>query len=261
MEERMKKLKAAKTRMLVERWVWFVIGVFVNSFGIALITKAALGTSPISSLPYVLSLEFPLTLGMFTFIINMLFIVIQALLLKDEFKLFQWLQILVNVAFSAFIDVGMALLSWLAPTSIVEQIVALLLGCIVLGVGVSIEVAPNVLLVPGEGAVRAISLFTHKRFGSCKVAFDSTLAAIALVLSLVFFGYLNGIGVGTLITALCVGNVVNFCNKRVPLTGHIVNLRIKCERIDSILKKAAAQKGSGCAVRASDSEFANAAEH
>ena len=244
MEERLKRLKAAKTRMLVERWAWFVIGVFINSFGIALITKAALGTSPISSLPYVLSLEFPLTLGMFTFIINMLFIVIQPLLLKDEFKPFQWLQILVNVAFSAFIDVGMALLSWFVPTSIIEQGIALLLGCAVLGFGVSIEVAPNVLLVPGEGAVRAISIFTHKRFGSCKVAFDSTLAGIALVLSLVFFGYLNGIGVGTFISAVLVGNVVNFCNKRVPLTGHIVNLRIKCERIDSILKKAAMQRNS-----------------
>lgn len=244
MEERLKKLKAARTRMLVERWAWFVVGVFVNSFGIALITKAALGTSPISSLPYVLSLEFPLTLGMFTFIINILFIVIQPLLLKDEFKPFQWLQILVNVAFSAFIDVGMALLSWFVPTSIIEQGIALLLGCAVLGFGVSIEVAPNVLLVPGEGAVRAISLFTHKRFGSCKVAFDSTLAGIALVLSLIFFGYLNGIGLGTLVSAVCVGNVVNFCNRRVPLTGHIVNLRIKCERIDSVLKRVAVQRGT-----------------
>ena len=244
MEERLKRLKTAKALTLVQRWLWFVIGVFVNSFGIALITKAALGTSPISSLPYVLSLEFPLTLGMFTFVINMLFIIIQPLLLKDAFKPFQWLQILVNVAFSAFIDVGMALLSWFVPASIIEQGIALLLGCAVLGFGVSIEVAPNVLLVPGEGAVRAISIFTHKRFGSCKVAFDSTLAGIALVLSLVFFGYLNGIGVGTLISAVLVGNVVNFCNKRVPLTGHIVNLRIKCERIDSILKKAAMQRNS-----------------
>lgn len=244
MEERMKKLKSARMRMLVERWAWFVVGVFINSFGIALITKAALGTSPISSVAYVLSLEFPFTLGMFTFVMNMLFILIQPLLLRDDFKAFQWLQILVNVAFSAFIDVGMALLAWFTPVSIFEQVAALLLGCAVLGFGVGIEVAPNVLLVPGEGAVRAISIFTHKRFGSCKVAFDSTLAAIAIVLSFAFFGYLNGIGIGTLVSAVLVGNVVNFCNKHVPLTGHIVNLRIKCERIDSILRKTGARKAS-----------------
>ena len=38
------------------RYLFFVIGVMINSFGVALITKAALGTSPISSVPYVLSL-------------------------------------------------------------------------------------------------------------------------------------------------------------------------------------------------------------
>lgn len=237
MEERVKKLKAARTAMLVERWIWFVVGVFINSFGIALITKAALGTSPISSVAYVLSLEFTPTLGMFTFVINMLFIFIQPLLLKKDFKAFQWLQILVNVAFSAFIDVGMALLQWLEPSTVFEQGAALLLGCAVLGFGVSIEVAPGVLLVPGEGAVRAISTVTHRRFGSCKIAFDSTLAATAVVLSFIFFGTLNGIGLGTLVSALLVGTVVNFCNRHIPLTGHIVNLRIRCDRISSILKR------------------------
>ena len=43
----------------IKKWFYFIIGVLINSFGIALITKGALGTSPISSVPYVLSLQFP----------------------------------------------------------------------------------------------------------------------------------------------------------------------------------------------------------
>ena len=66
----------------VYRYFWFTAGLFINSMGIALITKAALGTSPISSLPYVLSLRFPLSFGQFTFIINMFFILGQILLLQ-----------------------------------------------------------------------------------------------------------------------------------------------------------------------------------
>ena len=58
----------------IRRCSWFVLGVVLNSMGIALITKAALGTSPIFSLPYVLSFAFPLTLGQFTFLVNLLFI-------------------------------------------------------------------------------------------------------------------------------------------------------------------------------------------
>lgn len=70
---------------LFKRYLVFIIGVIINSFGIAFITKAALGTSPISSLPCVLSLKFTPTLGEFTFIMNMLFIIIQIILLRKNF--------------------------------------------------------------------------------------------------------------------------------------------------------------------------------
>ena len=35
----------------LKRYVIFLIGLFVNSLGVSLITKASLGTSPISSIP------------------------------------------------------------------------------------------------------------------------------------------------------------------------------------------------------------------
>ena len=47
-----------KKAELVRRYVFFLVGLFVNSLGIALITRANLGTSPISSNPYVLSIGF-----------------------------------------------------------------------------------------------------------------------------------------------------------------------------------------------------------
>ena len=46
-------------KIALSRYGWFTAGVLLNAFGVALITKAALGTSPISSLPYVLSLPDP----------------------------------------------------------------------------------------------------------------------------------------------------------------------------------------------------------
>lgn len=69
---------------LIRRYVFFLLGLFVNSLGISLITKANLGTSPISSIPYPLSLGFPLSLGMFTMIFSMLLMVIQLVMLPGE---------------------------------------------------------------------------------------------------------------------------------------------------------------------------------
>ena len=213
-----------KQHHYVSRYLWFVLGVLVNSFGVALITQAALGTSPISSIPYVLSLRFPITLGEFTFILNLVYILGQIVLLRRAFQPIQLLQIAVNVIFSAFIDVSMNLLSWLQPDHILVKLAALILGCAILGVGISIEVAPDVLVVPGEGIVRAMTQVSGKRFGSVKVFFDCTLVAIALILSFLFFHGLNGLGLGTVISALIIGRFVNLYNRYLPLIPYLRGL-------------------------------------
>ena len=196
-------------------------GVLLNAFGVALITKAALGTSPISSLPYVLSFRFPLTLGQFSFFMNMVFILGQILLLRKKFQPIQLLQIVVNVVFSSFIDVSMDLLSWLEPDSLPVKAAALLAGCAVLGFGISMEVAPKVLMVPGEGIVQAIAAVSGWRFGTVKVNFDAVLVALALLLSLLFFHRLQGLGAGTIVSALLVGRFVNIYTRHLPLIRRI----------------------------------------
>ena len=156
----------------IERLAWFAAGILINSFGIVLITKGAMGTSQISSIPYVLSLQVPsISFGMFSFIMNMVYIVLQALLLRKQFKPFQLLQIVVNVVFSASIDVFMAMLSFYAPQQLFTRVLSAITGCIVLAFGISVEVAPDLIMVPGEGIVAAISKVSGWRFGSVKVAF------------------------------------------------------------------------------------------
>ncbi len=203
------------------RYLWFLAGVLINSFGVALITRAALGTSPISSLPYVLSFRFPVTLGQFTFAMNLFFILGQVLLLRRDFQPIQLLQVAVNAVFSAFIDVSMGLLSWLEISSLPMAMLVLVLGCAVLAFGISVEVAPRVLMVPGEGIVQAIAAVTGWRFGNVKVGFDAALVATALVLSLLFFHRLQGLGAGTILSALAVGRFVNLYNRRLPLISRI----------------------------------------
>lgn len=209
----------------VYRYFWFTIGVIINAFGVAVITKAALGTSPISSVPYVLSLRFVPTLSQFTFVVNLLFIAVQVVLRGRKFPPIQFLQVIVNLVFSAFIDVSMRVLWWFEPDALPVKLVALVLGCAILGCGISIEVAPDALLVPGEGVVGAIADRTGIRFGSVKVAFDVTLVAIALGLSLWFFHGINGLGLGTVVSALLVGRFVNLCNAHLPLVARIRLLR------------------------------------
>ena len=89
---------------LARRYLVFTFGIILNATGIAVTTGAELGTTPISSLPYVLSLAFPLSFGTFTFVLNILMVLAQAVLLRREFRNIQYLQIAAAVVFSAIID-------------------------------------------------------------------------------------------------------------------------------------------------------------
>ena len=99
---------------LFRRYTLFLCSVFVNAFSIAVITKALLGTSPISSVPYVLSLFTPGTMGQYTIIMNFGFILLEMVMMKRKEiyeKRFELLsQIPVTLCFGAFIDVSMHLL-------------------------------------------------------------------------------------------------------------------------------------------------------
>lgn len=208
------------------RYLFFTLGLLINSFGIAFITKSSLGTSQISSLPYVLSLRFPLSFGGFTFLMNTVFILIQIAIQRRDFPPVQLLQIAANVLFSGFIDVSMAALNWLHPAGWLARGGCMLLGCAILACGISIEIAPDVITVPGEGIVRVLAQATGKDFGRVKLAFDVTLIVIASALSLLFFGRLQGVGIGTVVSALVVGPFVSLFGRVLPGLGRIRALRI-----------------------------------
>ena len=188
-------------------------GLFINALGVSLVTKASLGTSPISSIPYVLSLKFPFTLGNFTIIFSILLILLQILILRKNFKMENILQIPVSIAFGYFIDLTMYMFFWVNPQNYAIKLIALFAGCIVLGFGVYMEVLADVVMLPGESFVRAIVQTWNTNFGTTKIMFDSSMTIIAGGLSVIFFGKLNGVREGTIIAALLVGFIARLFGK------------------------------------------------
>lgn len=170
-----------------KRYLFFLAGLFINSFGVSFITKAALGTSPISSVPYTLSLGFSPTLGMFTLYMSIVLILIQMILLRKDFPRQYLLQIPVSFLFSWFIDMTMELLGFLSPAAYPAKVICLLLGCAILGFGVFMEMAAGVVMLPGECFVNAISRTFHTDFGRTKVAFDTSITVAAAIIGIVLY--------------------------------------------------------------------------
>lgn len=196
------------------RYIIFLIGLFINSLGVSLITKASLGTSPISSIPYVLSLNFPFTLGNFTIFFSVLLIVLQLFILRKNFKLEHLLQIPISILFGYFIDFTMIMLAFVQPQNYIIKVIDLLIGCVILGFGVYMEVLADVAMLPGESFVRAVVETWKTDFGITKIFFDVSMSVIAVVLSFVLAGRLDGVREGTIIAALLVGFIARVFGRK-----------------------------------------------
>lgn len=198
----------------IKRYIVFIIGLFVSSFGVSMITKADLGTSPISSIPYVLSLRFPFSLGEFTILFSLLLIVLQLIILRRNFKLEHVLQIPVSIVFGYFIDFSMLILGFVEPHMYIMKLAYLLIGCMILGIGVYAEMLANVVMLPGESFVRAVVHTWKTDFGITKIIFDVSMSVTAGILSFVLLGRLSGVREGTVAAALLVGFIARFISRR-----------------------------------------------
>lgn len=213
------------------RYLLFVASLFINAFGIAFITKALLGTSPITSVTYVLSLFTPFTMGIWTILLNLLFVVLEPFLmtrkdLREDLRMYL-LQIPISFCFGLFIDFSMFMLSWLKPSVYVMQVTVLLIGCIILALGIALEVKANAAMMAGEYFVKTITRRFHGEFGYVKLGFDVTLLTIACILSLVFLSNIQGVREGTVVSALLVGPIVHFVSPAYRIFDRWINAPIK----------------------------------
>ena len=202
---------------MFKRYGMFIAGVIFSALGISLITKAGLGTSPITSLAFVLTFIFPHTLGTFTMMVNSVMFIIQVILLGKAFQKIQLLQLPAEKDGGEMTEGGVEKppVSGKQTGGYVGQVLMLLLGCVFLGLGIAFEVIPNVLILPGEGLVRVIAGLTGWRFGRVKTGFDMSIVASAVVVSVAVTGHVLGIREGTVIAALIVGSISHFFIEKV----------------------------------------------
>lgn len=77
-------MKNNKPNHIFKRFILLCSGLIIMAIGVAFSIKAGLGTSPISSVPYVTAKISGLSVGITTIIMNALFIIIQICILNKE---------------------------------------------------------------------------------------------------------------------------------------------------------------------------------
>ena len=202
---------------LLPRCLMFLFGIFTMTIGIALSCKADLGTSPISSVPWVMSMFLPWSIGEITIVLNLLFIIAQPILLRQIYWRELIGQLITLIFFGNGIDFAMYLLDWVAPTSIYWKWFDCILSTIILAFGVFLCIRAKIFVAAGEGIVLVISFVTKAKFSIIKNCFDCSLVAISLIISFWQFDAMRGVGVGTIAAAILVGRWVQLYSNHLHL--------------------------------------------
>ncbi len=201
-------------KQTIKNYTLFLVGLFIASMGVALSTKAGLGTSPVASVPYSVSLvNHTLTFGWWLNIWSLIQIAVQIILLRRKCKPAEIIiQTVLAFVYGYMTDFSCSLLNGLSLNGYIARFLLMCLSCAVLGLGIFIQFKGGVAMLPGEAMNRAISEVTGRKYENVKIFFDIFYIAAAAVICFVFIGELKGVREGSIIAAVAVGNIIKLYN-------------------------------------------------
>ncbi len=214
----------------VFRWLIYLLGMVLLATGLTLNTKTGLGVSAIVSVPYTVSQVWHMNFGNATFVMYVLFVLLQMLLhlrssslqaaqlgktlLRDVLQLplsllFTRLMNLI-AAFVPFVTDIAAEILWL---NLLLRLLVLLLAVVLTGIGAAMTLNMHLVPNPGDGIVQTLAQWRRTSVGTMKNRLDILCVLLSLVLGLAFGGRIIGIGLGTVVAALGIGRVIHMFEK------------------------------------------------
>ena len=206
----------------VKSFLWqhflLLISLYLMTLGVVFCVKSSLGSSVISSLPFVFSLAGAegavpgWTIGGYTIAMNFILVICQILILRRNFDPAQLFQLVIGFLFGWLIDLNMLITSGMVFDTLPMQIFAQFAGCTIMGIGIAFEVRCGSVTMPGEGISITIAQVTGRPFAKIKIRVDTMLVVLAVAACYIFFGrwLWNVIGFGTLFAMVYVGLAVKF---------------------------------------------------
>lgn len=197
-------------KVMFRRFLMFIFSLLFMGIGVAFTKHSNLGVSPISSVANVLSLRFTLlSIGVWITITSCVLVLGQIIVLQKNFPIKQLLQIPLSFLFGICTDFGLWLICYIPNDQYIVQLLLLICGVVLLGLGIVLGIFADVMMNSGEAFVKVISDTTKIGFGYIKIAFDVLWVLFAVCLSLLFFnGKIYGVREGTIISAILVGIIV-----------------------------------------------------
>ena len=195
------------------RLLQYVAGLMVLAIGVSFAAASGLGVSTLTALPFVISRITGLEFGTVTGLMFCFYVFLEWLILNKDFRMLQLLQIPCAILFGFLVSAAGALISAWHIDNYFESFFAIVLSILFTGTGIVIYLGANLVPQAADGLVQAIMLKSGKSLPFVKNIFDLVSVALAVIISLLFLGSVEGVREGTLLAAICVGRVISILQR------------------------------------------------
>ena len=205
---------------LIERYCFLILSLGIISIGIIFTLHADLGYTPILLFPYLISNYFKSSIIQYNLLQQILFIIVQIIILRNNFKKIQLFQIIIWVLLNLFLGINnIIFLGNFYPKHYLIKILFLLIGSFIIAFGINIQFFIKTIYTPGEGLLFSIYNKLNLKLYYNKIIFDFILIILSSIFSYLLYGTIIGIKEGTIISGIFVGYFLGIINKK---TGNIV---------------------------------------
>lgn len=196
----------------------YVFGVILVALGTALTAWGNFGISMVVAPAYVLYLKISqifswFTFGMAEYILQTLVLLLMMILLK-KVKISYFLSFLTAVFYGLVLDFGTALLALLPAPEIWQRLIAYIGGDLAVCAGVALIFHTYIPPEAYEMFVMELSKKLSIKLHTFKTIYDCASLAIAVGMSFLLLGSLQGVGIGTAVCAFLNGTLINLFSKR-----------------------------------------------
>ncbi|MCI8625326.1 MAG: hypothetical protein HFI40_03455 [Lachnospiraceae bacterium] len=192
------------------RFIVYLAGLAVLSLGVVLNTKTGLGVSAINSIPYAAAELTGLSLGMTTAILYMICVGIESIMMGKNWNVKILLQVPFSILFGIYVNVFNEWITYQAE-GIVLKILLLAVAIVLTGLGAFLSVSMDIVPNAPDGLAQMMGEKLKKGFGFGKCVLDIVCVVLTCILCLAVRGNLIGIGIGTVASALLIGQVIRIC--------------------------------------------------
>lgn len=195
---------------MIFRFLIFFLGLGCIAFGVAVTSKALLGTTPIAAIPYSMSLIFPsLSFGTWVIIFNISLVGLEWLLLRGRIRVWTiLLQAFLACTFGSCVDLSMFALLGIDPHSYWMRVLWVCGGSLILASGVFLTLRSNIAVLPADGFVLALATVSARDFARLRLLSDICMSICALLLCWFVLNDLAGVREGTILASLLTSPIV-----------------------------------------------------